>query len=276
MKVSIITPSLNQGNFLEETINSVVKQKGDFELEYIIIDGQSTDNSLEIIKKYAKKYPFIKYISEKDSGQSEAVNKGFKMFSGEILNWLACDDILTDGVLCKVVDFFEKNRNSNVVFGHNQFIDKNGKVFRYFKSRKFSRPELIKRWSCVYCKFNLPQPSIFVRKKVLNDIGLLDEQNHLCMDYDWYLKINKKYEFYFIDELLSKSRYHSDCKSIKFMDLQYKKSIQVSKKFWKENYFHYLFSCLYHSPYIFTCVLSGKLRKRSPIFNRLMNFLKRS
>jgi len=260
MKISIITPSLNQGKFIEETIKSVVSQQGDFELEYIIIDGQSIDNSIEIIDKYAKKYPFIKWVSEKDDGQAQAINKGFKMASGDIINWLCADDLLLPGCLQKVCSFFGKNKDARVVFGHGEFIDESGNVFRYFKSREFSRPELIKRWSCVNQKFNLSQPSVFVKKEILGDIGFIDENNRFCMDYEWHLRINKKYNFYFIGGLLSQSRYHKDCKSVKFRDEQYKESILASKKFWNENYFYYASSYLCYLPYIFAGKIFRKLR----------------
>jgi glycosyltransferase involved in cell wall biosynthesis len=276
IKVSIITPNLNQGKFLGETINSVVNQAGDFELEYIIVDGQSADNSLEIIKKYAEKYPFIKWVSEKDSGQAQAINKGFKMASGEVINWLCADDLFLPGALQKVSDFFKKNESAKVVFGQNQFIDRSGKIFRNFKARKFSRAELIKRWNCVYHKFNIAQPSVFIRSEILREVGFIDEQNRFCLDYEWYLRINKKYDFYFIDQILSKSRFHEGCKSIKFKNEQYKESINVSRKYWNENFLYYFSSYLFNLPYIFACFFSAKLRRKSLKFNKLMNFLKGS
>jgi glycosyltransferase involved in cell wall biosynthesis len=276
MKISIITPNLNQGKFIEETMKSVINQVGDFELEYIIVDGLSSDNSLEIIKKYETKCKGLSYkwISEKDSGQSEAINKGFRMATGEIINWLCADDLLEPGALQKIADYFIRNPEEKVVFGQNVFIDENGKIFKYLKSRKFKRSELIKRWNSVYVKFHLAQPSTFVKREILDTIGYLDEKNSLCMDYEWYLRINKKYEFNFVDEIFSKSRFHEDCKSVKHMDLQYKESIDVSKRNWNENFLYYFFSYLIYLPYIYACIISAKLRKKSPTFNRFMNFIK--
>src|SRR3972149_9380721 len=100
MKVSVITPSYNQGKYIEHTIQSVLKQKGDFELEYLIMDGGSTDGTLEIFKKY---YGQLHWISEKDRGQSPAVNKGFCMASGDIIGWLNSDDMYEAGALQKVM-----------------------------------------------------------------------------------------------------------------------------------------------------------------------------
>lgn len=240
MKITIVTPSLNQGNFIEETINSVINQKGNFELEYIIMDAVSTDNTLEIIKKYdqfinsknfipgCKKLTF-KWFSEKDSGQSEAINKGFKMATGEIINWLCADDLLAEDALQTVADFFDRN-NDVAVFGGSLVIDEAGRIINYQNGRAFTREELI-RLDIAYNDFFIPQPSTFLRKKIIEDIGLLDESLHLCMDYKWYLEINKKYKFYYLDKILSSTRYHKDCKTAKFEQQNYKVALRVSKEY---------------------------------------------
>lgn len=251
MRVTIVTPSLNQGNFIEQTIKSVISQKGDFEIEYIIIDGGSKDNSLEIIKKYdslikskkfkprCKKLTF-KWVSEKDNGQSEAINKGFKMATGDVVNWLCADDLLCDGSIQKVIDFFSHNSTANVVFGLSKSIDEKGDPYKTLNARSFTRDELIRRWDKVYCEFNLPQSSTFVRTRILRKVGLLNERLHLTMDYEWYLRLNKYFTFYFIDEVLSNDRTHDNSKSNKFREDQYNESIRVSRRYWNENYLRYL------------------------------------
>lgn len=285
MKISIVTPSLNQGKFIEQTIKSIISQKGDFNLEYIVIDGGSADNSVDTIKKYEElinsKYfqpqcreINFRWISEKDGGQSEAINKGLKMATGEVINWVCSDDLLQPGALQKVADFFKNDEKAKVGFGQNQFIDENGEVFERPRSKKFTRPELIKRWSSVYRKFNLAQPSVFVKREVLDKIGYLDNSNCFCMDYDWYLRINKEYEFNFIDDCLSSTRFHPGCKSIKFEKQQYKTSIDVSKKYWGENTIYYWTSYSAHLPYAMACEISAKLRKKSRLYNNLIDFIK--
>ena len=107
-KISIVTPSYNQGNFLEETILSVINEEYP-NLEYVIIDGGSTDNSKEIIKKYENKLTY--WVSEKDNGQTEAINKGFKLVTGDIFNWLNSDDFLEEGALFKIGEQFSNNKN---------------------------------------------------------------------------------------------------------------------------------------------------------------------
>ena len=296
MKISIITPSLNQGKFIEETILSVINQEGDFDLEYIIIDGKSNDNSLEIIEKYAelitseknlKKCLNLEYkwISEKDSGQSEAINKGFKMATGDIINWICADDLLEKGALGKVANFFSENKKAKVVFGLSQTIDADGKEIKTLKSRKFKRTEIVKRLNSVYNIFNLPQATVFVLRDILDEIGYVDENIKYSMDYAWYLRINKKYEFYFLDEQLAKDRCHFEAKSTKFRRQQYKESINLSKKYWSENYLYYFFSYYSNLPYHTLCgtfdffmakiySFSAKMKERSSGYKKAVEFVK--
>ena len=125
-KISIITPSFNQADYLEETILSIINQNYP-NLEYIIIDGGSTDNSVEIIKKHEKNIDY--WVSEKDNGQSHAINKGFAKATGEILNWINSDDILAENALIKIAEAYLKRKNDNIVILGNGFeIDENGKV----------------------------------------------------------------------------------------------------------------------------------------------------
>ena len=127
MEISIITTNYNTDKYLEETIKSVLNQKGDFELEYIITDGGSTDNSLNIIKKYKDK---LKYISEKDKGQSNGINKGLRMATGDIVAFLNADDVYTDGALDKVVKYFKENPDCMWLTGYCKIIDENGKQIK--------------------------------------------------------------------------------------------------------------------------------------------------
>src|SRR5580658_2018681 len=117
-KISIITPSYNQGQFLEETMLSVFNQ-GYPNLEYIVIDGGSTDNSVEIIKKYENRLTY--WESQKDRGQTHAINKGFEKSTGEIIAWLNSDDVYCENALFIIADFFEKNIEANIVVGNGLF-----------------------------------------------------------------------------------------------------------------------------------------------------------
>ena len=122
--VTIITPSYNQGRFIRETIESVLNQ--DYEnIEYIIVDGQSTDETLKIIKQYNGK---LSYISEKDNGQSDAINKGFKMAHGEIVAWLNSDDVYEPGCIKRAVREFEKNSRLGLIYGDGYILDEQGMI----------------------------------------------------------------------------------------------------------------------------------------------------
>lgn len=239
MRISIITPSYNQGEFIEETIKSVIYQKGDFELEYIIFDAKSKDNTISILKRYDKiinskefkpncKKIIFKWFSEKDSGQSEAINKGFKISTGEIINWLCSDDLLEEGALQKVSDFFTINKDAKVVYGNSIVINEDNKIINIQKGAEFSHEDLI-RLDRSYHKFFIAQPSTFLKKEILKTIGLLNEDTQICMDYEWYLKINKKYRFFFLDQILSYSRHHKDSKTTRLQFQHYKKAYSLSK-----------------------------------------------
>jgi glycosyltransferase involved in cell wall biosynthesis len=210
MKISIITTNFNTAKYLERTIQSVLNQKGDFELEYIITDGGSTDESLSIIKKHEDK---LKYISEKDKGQSDGINKGLKMATGDIVAFLNADDTYTEGALAKVVKYFEMNPECMWLTGYHRVIDENGKEIRKFitnkKNKKLNNYSLNKLLidNCI------PQPSTFWRKEIMDEIGYIDESLHFCMDLDFWIRIYKRYELHVIQEDLSEFLFSSTTKT---------------------------------------------------------------
>ena len=128
MKISVITPSFNQGRFIEQTIKSVLNQRYP-DLEYIVIDGGSTDNTLEILRKYSDK---IMWVSEKDKGQSSAINKGIRMATGDILAFLNSDDLYLPHTLKTVADFFKKNQKASWASGDYHIIDSRGRKIRKY------------------------------------------------------------------------------------------------------------------------------------------------
>lgn len=202
-KISIITPSYNQGKFIEETIKSVINQDYDL-LEYIIIDGGSTDNTVDIIKKYEKKITY--WVSEKDNGQTHAINKGFELATGDIIAWINSDDMYCEGTLRTIAEFFEKNEEANVVVGNELFMNSNGKIY----VRKHPN---ISKWLEKHCMMSILQPSTFLRKNVLTHIGYLNEEYQMMMDAEWYTRINRQYPFQVINKDLSIFRWHSESKS---------------------------------------------------------------
>jgi glycosyltransferase involved in cell wall biosynthesis len=204
-KISIITPSLNQGKFLEETINSVISQNYP-NLDYIIVDGGSSDNSIQIIKKYEKYLSY--WISEKDNGQGHAINKGIGKSSGEILSWLNSDDILAPNALFKVSEIFIQNPDIDVIYGNCYFINEFGEITKRKNELSFSSLAI---WS----GFNIiPQPSSFFKKNIFDKIGLVDENLHFVMDFDLNIRfILNKCNIKYFPVLLSYFRWHEKSKS---------------------------------------------------------------
>jgi len=213
-KISIVTPSYNQGEFLEETIRSILLQNYP-NLEYIIIDGGSADNSVEIIKKYE---PWLTYwVSEKDDGQADAVNKGLTQSTGEIKGWLNSDDYYEREIFSKVASEIDARRNKYILHGVTRAIDKDGNKIRVWHTRTANFYSLISQYRL--CQIGglvyMPnQPSVFWHKKVYENIGSLNKELKYVMDYEYWMRMLKRgYRFYAIDQIISNYRFHGAAKN---------------------------------------------------------------
>ena len=227
-KISIITPSFNQGKYIEKTIQSVLGQ--DYpNLEYFVIDGGSTDETLEILKKYNKQ---IKWISEKDHGQTDAINKGMRLTTGEIVGYLNSDDLLENNCLAKIVKFFVSNPEISWVTGKCHIINAKGDKSRSFVTEyKNIYLKYMRFINTLYVLNYIPQPATFWRRGVVHNIGLLDDFYHLSMDYDYWLRIFKKYKLGYIDDYLAFFRVHETSKGNRMLNDQLQESYQISKKY---------------------------------------------
>ncbi len=237
-KISIVTPSFNQGAFIEQTICSVLDQ-GYPDLEYFVIDGGSNDNSVEIIKKYESR--ITKWVSEKDSGQSEAINKGLKMANGEIVSWLCSDDLYMPGALHKVAAEFSENPDCVMIHGKSVIFDAHGKE----EIKEAERKDLSLRYFSV---IPFPQPSSFFRKKLIDEQGLLREDLHFAMDFDLLIRAALNYKVTPVDDLLSKYRLHEKSKTVMQIKNFETEWIKVFSKFirsvgWGESYVKELEHC---------------------------------
>jgi len=202
-KISIVTPSYNQAQFLEETIRSVLLQ--DYpNLEYIIIDGGSTDNSVEIIKKYESDLAY--WVSEPDEGQTSAINKGFRRATGDIIAWINSDDLYTKGTFQKVGEIFKNRPDLSTIYGNCIFFDE-------MERELLRRPGIFTFQKLVSGDY-IPQPSTFFKKDVIDHIGYLDENFHYSLDYDLFLRIGSKYKIEYVDEVFSKFRFHDTSKTV--------------------------------------------------------------
>jgi glycosyltransferase involved in cell wall biosynthesis len=210
-KISIITPSYNQAMFLEETVRSVLLQ--DYpDLEYIIIDGGSTDDSIGIIKKYQ---PWLTHwVSEPDSGQSDAINKGMRHACGDILAYINSDDMFIPGALLKVAKTFIELSNIDIVYGITRPIDNRSKLLPVHEQHKnvlkkgFQKTRLLKFGNYI------PQTATFWKCSVLDGVGEFDESLHLIMDYDYWIRaVLLGKQFYHLPAPLAYFRYHSTAKT---------------------------------------------------------------
>jgi glycosyltransferase involved in cell wall biosynthesis len=177
--MTVVTPSYNQATYLETTISSVLRQEG-AGLEYIIIDGGSTDGSAEIVRRYADQLALC--VIEPDRGQAQAINKGFRAARGEILAWLNADDCYYPNTLAAVAEFFLRHPDVDVVYGDVNFIDAAGRQLGTMPAWEFD-PQL------QLCATNLVlQPATFIRRRVYEKIGGLDEHLHYALDYDYWCR----------------------------------------------------------------------------------------
>jgi glycosyltransferase involved in cell wall biosynthesis len=211
--ISIVTPSYNQGEFLEETIRSVLLQ-GYPNLEYIIIDGGSNDNSIEIIKKYEKNLTY--WVSEKDRGQSHAINKGFKKATGEIYCWLNSDDYFLPDALRRFAQASITSKDSVAWAGVAVKIDKSGKETGTIQPRVDGDVEFFSDW---WISSRIMQPACAFRGAEFNKIKGLNEKLHYAMDFDLWIKLRKQGRFSTIDENIACARFHSENKTISNTDM---------------------------------------------------------
>lgn len=204
-KISIVTPSFNQAVFIERTILSVINQKYP-NLEYIIIDGGSTDGSIEIIKKYEKYLTY--WVSEKDKGQSDALNKGFSKASGEIFAYLNSDDIYLPNTLSIIAQKFQENEIIDIIYGHAILIDADENKIGLCVALPYKLKEHLNG------VFSIPQQSSFWRKKVYEKVGGFNLENHSCMDAEFFA-LASVYDFRFkdINQILAGFRIHASSKT---------------------------------------------------------------
>lgn len=196
MKISIITPSFNQVQYIEDTILSIINQSYK-NIEYIIIDGGSTDGSADVIKKYETHLSY--WVSEKDRGQSHAINKGLERATGDIICWLNSDDLFADEALKKVVDFFAANKDIHCV--QAGVLNFSSKTSMAIQATPVSEIDMIKR-------VPFHQPGMFWKREVMEKIGYIDERFFYCMDYDLWMRIFFNFKIGYISDILAKFRIH--------------------------------------------------------------------
>ncbi|HEX3067744.1 MAG TPA: glycosyltransferase family 2 protein [Thermoanaerobaculia bacterium] len=223
-RISIVIPSLNQGRFIEETIRSILVQEWP-DLELIIIDGGSTDETLDIIRKYAASIAF--WISEPDRGQADAINKGLRKASGDIVTWFGADDVYSNGIFAAVAEAWRQNPNAIYAApvanfyarGREQLVRPSGlsieNVVQYWKRQS--------RWH---------DPGLFWPRKVIDAAGDLDESLHFAFDFDFLVRALQHANVEYIDHVAAGFRLHATSKSIAQTEAMMAETAAVSRRYW--------------------------------------------
>jgi Glycosyl transferase family 2 len=219
--VTIVTPSYNQGHFIRATIESVLSQ--DYPgVEYIVMDGGSTDQTASVVQDYASRLTFV---SERDRGQSHAINKGFQRGGGNILAWINSDDVYLPGAISTAVRAFRANPGSGMVYGEGYVMDRDGNLQgRFPHSRPFDL------WRLVYLSDYILQQSTYFSRTAMDQIGYLDEQLHYGMDWDVFIRVGMRYPVSYIPEYMGCIREHADTKSSRGATVRARELHQLLRK----------------------------------------------
>lgn len=206
--ITIVTPSFNQAAYLEQTIQSVIHQPGLgelFDLEYIIIDGNSTDGSQEIIQRYQSHLAW--WVSEKDRGQAEAINKGLRRAKGQIVAWLNSDDLYLPGAVAEAVRVFARDPSLGMIFGDALAIDEQGGIIHRWSFGNWGLREFLRfRIIC--------QPAVFLRRSIFEEVGYLDESYHYMLDHQLWIRVAAHSRVQHISSVWAAARQHSQAKNV--------------------------------------------------------------
>lgn len=202
--VSIVTPSLNQGRFLERTIRSVLDQEG-VRIEYFVADGGSDDETPEVLRRHDGR---LRWISRPDRGQSHAVNRGLRATGGDIIGWLNADDVYYPLAVSRAVAAMRADPSIDVIYGRADWIDESDAVIAPYPAEPWDFERL--KHTCFIC-----QPAVFFRRRVLERFGPLDESLQYCMDYEYWLRLGAGgAKFAYVDHILAGSRLHAKTKTL--------------------------------------------------------------
>lgn len=225
MKFSIITPTFNSAAYLESTLKNIQAQTYPH-FEHIVVDGASTDHTVDLLRQN----PQVRWISEKDRGQSEAINKGFRLAAGDILAWQNADDLYFPNTFEIVANYFQQNPTVDVVYGYYQLIDSAGERISDVY------PIAWNLWLFAHGRFVPMQPTTFWRRRVYETIGELNENLHYCMDVDFFARAAQQFTFARIPAMLGKFRIHPESKTYKSIN---QRQVYQEYKHVLSRHFHY-------------------------------------
>ncbi len=205
--ISIVTPSYNQAHFIEETIQSVLTQNYR-PIEYLVMDGGSTDGTIEILQKYEDQ---LTWVSERDKGQADAINKGFRRATGDIFMWLNSDDVMMPGALSAVAAYFEAHPEASFVYGNVRAIDEHG------------NDAGVRTYAVRPCNFNdlltegdfIVQPAAYWRADLWRAVGELDDKWEYILDYEFWIRTARRYDLHYLPNVLAKERMYASAKTFR-------------------------------------------------------------
>ena len=210
MKISLVTPSYNHAQFIQRTIDSVLEQRGEFELEYRVIDGASTDGTVEILKSYGDQ---LTWVSARDRGQVDAINRGLRGATGDVVGWLNSDDVLMPGALDRVARAFREHPEVEWVHGRCRIIDEHDRemrrwisAYKHYRSRRHSLASFL-------TENYVSQMTVFWRRAVHEEIGYLDPEIRYAFDYDLFLRLAHRGAPLYLEDALACFRWYETSKS---------------------------------------------------------------
>lgn len=221
-KITVVTPSYNQAEYLEETIESVLNQNYP-NLEYILLDGGSTDGSIDIIKKYEKHFTY--WRAEPDDGQAAAISEGFQRSTGDIMCWLNSDDLFAPGALAIVAEYLQKHPKAEFIVGEACIVNGNGEIEHYL-----SEPKWDTNWQ-LYVRNCIPQPSVFWRRSLYTKVDGVNSDYKFGMDYDLWFQFLQHTKPCFIKKLLSFQRLHPLAKTATLQHIAAVEKPNIARKY---------------------------------------------
>ncbi|HEX6243171.1 MAG TPA: glycosyltransferase family 2 protein [Polyangiales bacterium] len=230
VRISIVTPSFNQAQYLERTLESVLNQRGDFSLEYRVVDGGSSDGSVDILRRYGER---LSWTSERDRGQVDAINKGLCAISGDIVGWVNSDDVLLPGALDAVARAFREHPEAEWLHGDCEIIDPDDRPVRKWVSLYKRLRAQRHSFANLLTENYVSQMTVFWRRSVHDQIGYLDPALHFAFDYDLWLRLARRGDPLYLPRKLACFRWYPASKSGSQFDRQFQEDFEVAAKYAK-------------------------------------------
>lgn len=235
MKITVVTATLNRRDFLPRCLESVAAQTHP-DKEHVVIDGGSTDGGVEVIRAYADRYPHLRWVSEKDAGLSQALNKGLALATGDAVGVLGDDDHYLPGALARVAEEFARRPDAGLVSGDCDQVHNDGSLWVTLRACFTTRDELLQPWRYWGRPVMLPAPSTFISRAALDTVGGFDERDRYAMDYRHWIKITEKFPVRTVDQTLAVFRCGQGTISFSANRRQRAETMRISRDYWGSPY----------------------------------------